>query len=402
MPTSRAERETLYRDVIPHLLTSPDLRVTEAARLLDLSPRQVFRLKAHVRLAGPNGLTHGNRGRPSPHAKPGRLHRRVLGLYRREYRPAGYTYAHFADALAETHGIVLSPATVRRWLLAADLGRKPHRYRHHRRARLRSARRGEMLFLDGSPHRWFGPDQPRATLILVSDDATGEPLYGLFEPHESLNGCFAAFYHTAQRYGLPRCLYLDRAGQFTTTRHEGIHRHQRDDLPTAFEVAMKRLAVKLIFAHSPQARGRAERLNRSFQERLVAEFVLRGIKDRETATAYLNQQFIPRFAQRFAVVPRDPVPAFRPLLQNVDLRMILCRTVSRSVSSDNTIRYRVFRYQLLLPSTCRTLFGSRVEVREWFDESIHVHHPHYGEIANRQIPSDGVLRRMYDGRHQGG
>lgn len=204
---------------------------------------------------------------------------------------------------------------------------------------------------------------------------------------ESLNGCFEAFYHVVQRYGLPHCLYLDRAGQFTTTRHGGVHRSQRDDLPTAFEIAMKRLAVQLIFANSPQARGRSERLNRSFQGRLVAELVYHGIKERPAATRYLNEQFIPRYAHRFAVKPRNPEPAFRAPPSGLDLRTVLCRRLTRVVFSDDTITLHGFRYQLCPPPNCRTLSACRVLVQEWFDGSVHVVHPHHGEVPNESIPS---------------
>ena len=70
------------------------------------------------------------------------------------------------------------------------------------------------------------------------------PLYGQFEPQETLAGCFSVFDHVSRRYGLPEALYLDRARQFTTTRHGGTHVFQRDDKPTHFEIAMQTLAVQ--------------------------------------------------------------------------------------------------------------------------------------------------------------
>lgn len=388
----RIEREALYFQLISRMLTHPDVTAAKVAELLGVSRRQVFRLKAKVEAAGADGLSHGNRGQRPANAKPDRLRRQVVQLYAGDYGQVGYSYAHFTEALAEEHHLELVPETVRRWLIEGGLGRKPQRYRHHRRHRLRCAQRGEMLFLDGSPHRWLGNDQRRITLILASDDATGEPLYGLFEPHESRNGCFEAFYHVARQSGLPQVLYLDRAGQFTTTRHGGVHRYQRDDLPTAFEVAMKRLGVKLIFADSPQARGRAERLNRSFQDRLVAELAHHGVKEMRQATAYLNERFLPRYRQRFAIAPRNPVPAFRPVPAETDLRRILCAEKVRTVASDNTIAWRGFRYQLRPPPSCRTLCFCRVTVQEWFDGSVHVHHSHLGEIPSEPLPSASILR----------
>jgi hypothetical protein len=395
----RLEREALFYEVISHMLSHPDVTAAKVADLLHLSIRQVFRLKAKVQSPGVTSLEHGNRGQRPANARPDRLRQQVVQLYARSYSKPAYNYAHFTEALADEHSIRLSPETVRRWLIEDGQGQEPQRYHHHRRHRRRCARRGEMLFLDGSPHRWLGTGHPRITLILASDDATGEPCYGLFEPQESRNGCFEVLYHVARQYGLPQVLYLDRAGQFTTTRHGGIHRQQRDDQPTAFEIAMQRLGVKLIFADSPQARGRGERLNRSFQGRLVAELAHQGIQDMSAATVYLNERFIPGYRKRFAVAPRAAEAAFRPVPEGTDLRRTLCAETIRVVTSDNTISMRGFRYQLRPPQSCRTLCFCRVTVQEWFDGTIHVVHPHMGEIPVELIPSDRILKVQYWTRH---
>ena len=242
-----------------------------------------------------------------------------------------------------------------------------------------------MLFLDGSPHPWLGPDLPKLTLLLCTDDATGRPLCGIFQPQETLAGCFAVLYHVFRRYGLPESLYLDKASQFTTTRHGGTHRFQRDDQPTHFEIAMQTLAVELIFANSPQARGRGERINGSFQGRLVAELRRAGIKTASAASDYLNQIFIPKYAHRFAVQPKDPASAFRPAPKGIDLRAILCAHHRRNVDNDNTITLRGLRYQLLPSRHTIRLTATDVDVQEWFDGNIHVFHPRAGEIPSRVL-----------------
>ena len=287
------------------------LSTATAARMLGLTRRQVFRLKAAVLAKGERGIRHGNCGHQPANAKLLSLRRRVIAIYQQEC--FDYNFAHFTETLAEEFSIHLSRETVRCWLRAADLGPKQHRHRQHRRHRLRRPRFGMMLFLDGSPHPWLGSNLPKLTLILCTDDATGRPLCGAFLPQETLNGCLLVLYHVFRRYGLPECLYLDKAGQFTTTRHGGTHRFQRDDQPTHFEIALQALAIELIFANSPQARGRGERINGSFQGRLVAELRRAGCRTAAAATDYLNQTFIPKYAKRFAVKPADPVSAFRPV-----------------------------------------------------------------------------------------
>jgi transposase len=354
----------------------------EAARILGCSVRQVFRLKAKVSAEGDAGILHGNRGRRAHNARPPTLRKRVIALYQHYFHD--FNFAHFTEALGEEYGIVLSRETIRCWLRISGLG--PHRKRRakaHRRRRERKAQFGELLFLDGSPHHWLGDDRPPLVLVLATDDATGKPLYGLFAAQETLSACFEVFYHVACRYGLPKALYLDRAGQFTTTRHGGVHRFQRDDKPTHFEVAMTTLGVGLIFADSPQARGRGERINGSLQGRLVAEFRHQGIQDAPAATDYLNRLFIPKYVRRFGIAPRESGPAFRPIPRNTDLRRVLCAKHPRTVANDDTISFTNHCYQLLLANRRLCLVGEKVTVQEWFDGSVHIFHSRVGEILFR-------------------
>ncbi|UCG43162.1 MAG: ISNCY family transposase [candidate division WOR-3 bacterium] len=371
--------------VIRQLLRDTNFHASQAATILGLSVRQVFRLKARVRLLKAAGIPHRNRGRTPRNAKPLKLRDRVLALYKRKF--FDYNITHFTETLAEEYSILLSRETIRCWLRSSGLGPPPrHSSRPHRRRRERRARFGELVFLDGSLHHWLGIDRHMLTLILATDDATGMPLHGLFAPQETLDACLEVFYHVACRHGLPTALYLDRAGQFTTTRHGGVHRFQRDDKPTHFETAMQTLLVGTIFADSPQARGRGERINGSFQGRLVAELRHKGIKTAAAATDYLNRVFIPKYARRFGVAPRDPSPAFRPVPKGIDLRHVLCAKHSRTVSNDDTISYQGHSYQLLLTSRRISLIGAKVEVQAWFDGSTHVFHPRAGEIPIRLLP----------------
>lgn len=363
-----------------------DLSANEAAKLLGCCQRQVFRLKARVRALGSKGIIHGNCGCKPANASPVGLRRRVLELHRTKF--SKYNDYHFAEALEEEYGLKVNRETLRRWLRAADIpSKRRHRAKkNHRRKRERRACLGELLFLDGSPHCWFGPDRPKSTLILATDDATGKPLWGLFAAQETLAACFEVFYHVARQFGLPGALYLDRASQFTTTRHGGVHRFQHDDQPTHFELAMQTLAVQLIFANSPQARGRGERINGSFQDRLVAELDHQHITDPAQATSYLNRVFIPKYAKRFGVQPRSPESAFRPVPEGMDLRTVLCEQTVREVANDNTIRYHGQVYQLKPNTRSACIAGTKVTVQEWFDGTIHVRHGRAGTIPVTILP----------------
>lgn len=367
------------------------LSTSAAAKMLNLSRRQIFRLKAAVRAKDIQGIRHGNCGHTPVNAKPERLRQHVLAIYREEC--FDFNFAHFTETLADEFSIQLSRETVRCWLRAEGLGPKQHHRHQHRRHRERKPRFGMMLFLDGSPHAWLGPGQPRLTLILCTDDATGMPLYGVFLPQETLNGCFTVLYHVFRRHGLPESFYLDKASQFTTTRHSGIHSLQRDDKPTHFEIALKTLAIEPIFANSPQARGRGERINGSFQGRLVAELRRASTKTASVATDYLNRTFIPKYARRFAVQPKDPASAFRPVPDGIDLHTILCAHHRRTIDNDNTVTLHGIRYQLLPSRYTARLAETRVDIQEWFDGSIHIFHPRAGAIPNRCLGRYSTTRR---------
>jgi transposase len=382
-PVSYSEQDMKRYGVIQQTVVAA-LSTAVAAKMLNLSRRQVFRLKASVRRRGVDGVRHGNHGRTPANAKPRHLQQRVIGIYRKDC--FDFNFAHFTETLTEEFAIHLSRETVRCWLRAEDLGPKQHPGHHHRRRREREAQFGTMLFLDGSPHLWLGPDLPMLTLMLSTDDATGRPLAGLFAPQETRDACFEVLYHVFRRYGLPNRMYLDRASQFTTTRHGGTHRFQRDDQPTSFEAAMDRLAVQLIFAHTPQARGRGERINGSFQGRLVAELRRAGIKTAAAATDYLNRIFIPKYVSRFGAKPRNPVPAFRKPPPGVDLRTILCAHNRRNVDNDNTITLNAVHYQLLPTRRTSQLAATDVDVQEWFDGTVHVFHSRSGEVPVRILP----------------
>ncbi|MBW2146627.1 MAG: ISNCY family transposase [Deltaproteobacteria bacterium] len=302
-------------------LMSKKMTNAEAAACLGLSTRQIIRIKKKVMQKGPLGILHGNRGRPPVHACSPELRGRVIQLAKSRY--FDFNFSHLSEILAEEEGICLSRETIRRFLRSEGLGRKVRKQRTHRTRRQRSSKEGQMLFLDGSRHLWFG--QQSSWLILCTDDATGKPLLGLFQEEEDLDGCFRVCLEVFSRHGLPTSFYLDRASQFTTTRHGGLHVAQRDDKPTHFERAMQELGIHLIFSHSPQGRGRAERINGTLQDRLVAELRLKGISSKKDATHYLNHHFIPRYNQRFALPPADQLQAWRPVPEDLDLKNILCR-----------------------------------------------------------------------------
>lgn len=376
----REERVTMTElnryEVIKSLLDGK-LTNKDAGRFLQLTERQIQRIKKRVLGEGVRGVFHGNKGRKPVHAFSAEFKEETMDLFRRKY--FDFNFSHLSDYLLEAEAIKIGRETLRKWLRAAGLGGKKHRQPAHRKRRIRCGKEGQMLFLDGSPHAWFG--QMLSTLILCTDDSTGKPLYGLFKPQEDLEGCFLVCRHVFEKHGLPGCFYLDKASQFTTTRYGGTHYNVHlTHKPTHFERGMQELSVGTIFADSPQARGRGERINGSFQDRLVAEMRVKGIDSYPAANRYLNQIFIPKYCRRFGVQPREKTSAWRKIPAHIDLRNVLCRRYLRTVNNDNTISVDAQIIQLMPTTSHPHLVKAKVIVNRWLDGTWHIYHREDGEI----------------------
>lgn len=236
--------------------------VAEAAQVLGLSERQVWRLRATYRAQGAGALGHGNRGQACPWRIPEEVQQRVVELLRGQY--AGCNDSHLVELLALREGIVLSRPSIQRIRRAAGV---PPRHRRraprHRRRRDRMPQAGMLLQIDGSPHHWLGPEQPRCTLLGAIDDATGEPVAAVFRQQEDAHGYFLLLRQIVRSRGIPLDLYRDRHGIFQ--RDAKAPWSLEEQLagraePTQFGRALEELGILSIAARSPQAKGRIERL----------------------------------------------------------------------------------------------------------------------------------------------
>jgi hypothetical protein len=86
---------------------------------------------------------------------------------------------------------------------------------------------------------------------------------------------------------------------------------------------MKQLGISMIFARTPQGKGRVEKMTGTFQDRLVSELRLAGVRDIDGANRFL-EDFLPRFNPRFGVMPTKLESAYRRVNAEVDLDNILC------------------------------------------------------------------------------
>ncbi len=342
--------------------------VAEAAEVLGVSERHTWRLLSAYRMEGAAALAHGNRGRSPLNTTPPMVQAQVVALVRDRY--SGVNHTHLTELLAEREGIALSRSTVRRLLLGSGLT-SPRRRRPpcHRYRRARMPQDGMLVQIDGSHHRWLGEHGPWLTLLLAVDDATGTVPYALFREQEDTEGYFRLMKGIIQRRGIPLALYSDRYFVFCYSKPAkatGEASIIDRDKPTQFGRAMKELGVTQVFARSPEAKGRIERANGTFQDRLVAELRLAGASTLEEANSIL-ESFLPRFNERFGVPAAQPEPVYRPVDPGLDIDGVLCFKELRKVAKDNTVQYHRQTLQIFPGPDRRSYARSRVEVQERLD-----------------------------------
>ena len=252
-------------------------------------------------------------------------------------------------------------------------------------------REGMLIQIDGSYHRWLGEDGPQFTLLLAVDDATGCVVNALFCEQENTRSYLLLIRDLIRSYGIPLALYSDRHGVFKHTPPS-----ETAAAPTQFSRAMGEIGVQLIFARSPQAKGRVERTAGTLQDRLVTEMRLAGATTIDDANRVLND-FLPRFNERFRVPPENADTAYRVPDPGMCLDTVLCLKYRRRVGRDNTVKYRWRTLQLLPDKSRPSYAGSVVEVLEGLDGRLAVQHEGR-TVASQQAPPRPSVLRSFDTR----
>ncbi len=391
-----SRKEEARLQVLNQVLASK-LSVVEAARLLRVTERHAWRLLAAYRKEGAAALAHGNRGRKPAHTIAEAVKAQVRQLAQEEYR--GVNHCHLTELLAERQGIVVSRSTVRRILQAVGVrSPRPRRPAKHRSRRERYPQEGMLLQVDGSRHDWLAGRGPYITLVAAIDDATGKVPAALFREQEDAQGYLLLLGQVIRKQGLPLALYSDRHSIFQRSANDqpSLPEQLAGTIPaTQLGRALKELGVQLILAHSPQAKGRIERLWGTFQDRLVTELRLAGASTIAEANRLLGA-FVPRFNARFAVPPAEPGSAYRRPPKGVDLAGVLCFKYQRTVAADNTIRFGQQRLQLMASRGRASYVRARVEVQERLDGSLVV--CYQGQVvASSPAPAEAPVLRARNG-----
>ena len=377
---SRTEIDRMHvlRDMAAGRMTA-----NEAAQLMRLRRRQVFRLAKAYRERGPSALVSTRRGKPSNRSYPAALRTETLGLIKAHYADFGPTLA--CEKLAERHGIHLGVETARQWMLADGLWRdRRQRLKPVHQPRYRRDCVGELVQIDGSEHWWFEDRGPQCTLLVFIDDATSRLMHLRFVPTESTFDYFKATRAYLEHHGKPVAFYSDKHSVFRVNRKDAAS----GDGMTQFGRALDQLNIDIICANAPQAKGRVERANGTLQDRLVKEMRLSGISTIEAGNAFLPA-FMEDYNRRFATEPRSDKDLHRPLAEPDQLDEAFVWKEERTVSNSLTLPYDQVLFILEPNEVTRPLARKRVMVFDYPDGRLAIKH------NGRELPY-----RTFDRRQQ--
>lgn len=339
---SMSQKDLNKYDVIKRALRR-EITAKEAGQLLHLCERQIYRLKNRIKERGAEGLIHGNRGKPSNRKMPDEERKQIIKLLAQHY--LDFKPTHAAEKLSEVHGLKKDPKTIRQIMTAEGLWiPKKHRKPDYRSCRPRKEHYGQMQQFDGSYHHWLEDRGGTGELCLLAsiDDATGRITYAKFVLDEGTLPVFSFWQDYLLTHGKPRSIYLDKLRIYYNN-----HPSARDqELLTQFQRAMKELAIDPIVAHSPQAKGRIERLFNTLQGRLIKEMRLRDISDLNEANQFLQEEFLPWFNAKYGLEPTKKASLHQKLnsQERKQLSAIFSRQSQRTVQNDFTIVFNHLWY----------------------------------------------------------
>lgn len=365
--------------------------IGRGARVVGLSERQMYRLMAWVREEGPSGLIHGNRGNQYRRKYDVAMKEKVLGLVREKYQDVNDS--HLAELLKEQEAIGIGRESLRQLLRGSGvLPKRKRRGKVYRRRRDRKVALGEMIQLDASLHDWLEGRGPVMSLVGGIDDATNK-VWARFEVSECTWGYLRLLYNIIVSNGIPLSVYTDRHTILHSPKEPTIA-EQLSGHPslTQFGRACHELGIEMIKAHSPQAKGRVERLWGTFQDRLVVEMRLAGITTREEANRFLKR-FLPRYNAQFSVAPQECEAVFLKRLPRPELERILCLKETRTVRPDHTISFEGLTLQIPSSSQWASIAKQKVTVMQLRGGSMEVWYKQKCVLSLSSVKVKDLIRK---------
>lgn len=327
----------------------------EVSRLLETTPRNVSRISRRVKDRGMLGIKHGNTGKKPSNKITKQLRNRIVNLLQEHY--FDFNMCHARDMLKEQHDIDIKYSSLRD--ICHDINLVKHKKQTRRIARnyrVRMPNRGLLLQMDGSHHDWNGKD--KWVLIAAIDDATSEIPWAEFFTSEDTLNCMTVVQRIIEKVGIPEALYVDKAGWFG-----GISK--RPEFAN-FVRACEEIGIKVIFANSPQAKGRIERTWQTFQDRLVPELRLNCIKHIPEANRYMNDIFLADYwHSKNTVAPRQMESKYRILSEGIDLSQIFCLKEIRKIKPNQTVSIGGDIYVIKDNARFGSLKGLQLELRTY-------------------------------------
>lgn len=391
-------QKQLQRLRVMEMVDVGKITLKEAGEKIGVSYRQAKRIRRAIKKKGIKGVIHGNAGRKSSHRIEERIRKQIVELSRKRY--AEFNDSHFTEQLGQREGVIISRETVRKIRRAAGiLSKHKRRGKKHHKRRERKAQEGLMVLWDGSPHHWFGRSRPPCCLMAAMDDATGKLLAARFLAFEGTEGYLWLLRRIVDHYGIPVSMYQDRHGAL---HRNDAHWSLEEQLagrqePTQVGWALEALGIRPIFALSPEAKGRIERLFKTLQDRLVAELSLEKITSLDPANAFLQSKFMKTFNARFAVPPKESEKAWREVAPKQDLDRLLSFRYTATVGNDNAVRLGGVIIDIPPGPKRRSYAKTKVEVRQLLDGSWKIYYQNQ-LIAKHPPTTLGQPMRAYKNR----
>lgn len=384
-------KEAKRYEIITNLINK-EIDGTQASKQLNLSIRQTKRWKAKVKKQGIKGIIHKNRGKKSNNKIDQKEKERVSKIIKENYSDFSSKLTH--EKLREKHHINWNYSTTRRLRIEKGLSIiKKRKIKKHFSQRERKDTYGEMVQFDGSYHDWLegrGIDEglkEEQCLLLSVDDATGKPVAKL-DKNESIKAVFKFWKKYLEKHGKPASIYLDKFSTYKVNHKNAKH---DETFKTQFQRAMEdELGIRIIFAHSPEGKGRVERMNGTLQDRLVKEMRLVGINTIKDANHFIEKDFLPKFEKQFNVKAKKKGDLHIKLTKQEKKRLnaILSIKTQRTVRNDYVIQYKSRYFQLTEIQKEITVFKKdQVIIEEHLDDSIHINkqgkYLHFKELPTK-------------------
>ncbi|NOQ50451.1 MAG: ISNCY family transposase [Mycoplasmataceae bacterium] len=360
-------KKELHINTVMDRLIREDILVKEASKMINKSKRQTIRIKNKYILEWSAWLIHKARWKPSNNKTDESKYVKPIQIIKDKYSDFWPTLS--SEMLSKKHNFFIPVSTLRLHMIKAwiwkdkVLKKLPKQFT----ARPRKDSFWEMIQYDWSYHLWFEWREwtKYQCLLVAIDDATWK-VTAKFAKNEWLIETFKFWKEYIELNWKPNSIYLDK---FATYKVNYPNATDDKQLPTQFWRVCNELNTKLIFANTPQAKGRVERMNKTLQDRLVKALRLENINNIEGANLFLKDTFLPEFNKQFMVIANTNSNLHLKLRDDEILRLdqIFSEFRQRKIANDFTVKFNNNFYQLYREKDCW------YRIKPWYTVDLELH-----------------------------